>query len=223
MQISELVCEIPHSENQLSLLLEAIIVSCSYPLNYCLHKDYKEGLFLWENLDQGIITQFHFFTFSVVSARISWYERTQPRYVLPLRQPLFIYERLMSPAMHLGFLFASHLAQAARARLPCTAFREAENRYVYCIQKQTRKKICLIHTREQFWRLVSVHMYFSLRKPYEISKVYTEECFLTQLHAQASQQFTVCSNLNLKLSNFCPFLVTSVWRIQDDFRVSYFP
>lgn len=140
MQISELVCEIPHSENQLSLLLEAIIVSCSYPLNYCLHKDYKEGLFLWENLDQGIITQFHFLTFSVVSERISWYERTQPRYVLPLRQPLFIYERLTSPAMHLGVLFASHLAQAARARLPCTAFGEAENRYVYCIQKQTRKK-----------------------------------------------------------------------------------
>jgi len=56
MQIPELVCKIPHLENQLSLLVEAIIVTCIYPLYYCMYKDYKEGLFLCENLDEGIIT-----------------------------------------------------------------------------------------------------------------------------------------------------------------------
>lgn len=70
-QIPELICKIPHLKNQLSLQLEAIIVFCSYFLYYYLHKDYKEGLFLCENLDRGIVPKFHLLTFSAVSERIS--------------------------------------------------------------------------------------------------------------------------------------------------------
>lgn len=100
--------------------------------------------------------------------------------------------------MHHGVLFASHLAQASR--LLCTASGKAENRYVYCIEKQNRKKKKgFIHTRKQFLRHVNIYIDFHCRTAYRFPKVYTEECFLTQLHAQEAQQFTICNNLNPKL------------------------
>lgn len=96
-QIVELLYKILLLEYHLILLWEAIIVSCSYSSYYYLHCDCKVGLFLCKNLSQGIVTQSHFLAFSDTA---SWYKRTQPWNVLPLRQSILIWERLYSSAMH---------------------------------------------------------------------------------------------------------------------------
>lgn len=118
-----------------------------------------------------------------------------------------------------------HWQLAQPIRLPCTAFVEAGDRYAHCFHQKNgrleggnkRKKA----KNEQFWRPESI---FSHSNAYRIPEVYTEESFLTQLHVQTAQQFSICSDLNLKLNNFCLcFCYSYFWRSQANFWASQSP
>lgn len=131
-QVQILICKNPYLENQLNLLLEAIIVLAAISCIVICMIITRKSYLVEKNSAIIIIIQFHFLTFNAVSERISWYKKTQP-----WDKPCS-FKKGWSPQP--SVLFASPLAQAAR--LTCRGFGQAASRCAHCIQKQNREKHC---------------------------------------------------------------------------------